>query len=73
MQEAAKELGVGAGVIRTMIEHGILPAQQPAKGTPWLIQREDLHKDDAQNYANQAHTGKSVPRVAANQTVMSYL
>jgi len=73
MSEAAKELTVGVGVIRTMIEHGLLPAQQPAKGAPWMIQREDLQKPDVHNYVNHARTGKSVPRVADNQTLMPYL
>lgn len=73
MSEAAKELQIGVGVIRTMIKHRLLPAQQPAKGTPWLIQREHLQKTEVQNYAHQAHTGKPVPRVADNQTVMTCL
>lgn len=73
MREAARELAVGVGVVRTMITHGLLPARQPAKGTPWLIQREDLHENEVQNYATHAHIGKSAPRVADNQTVMPYL
>ncbi len=73
MSEAAKQLTVGVGVIRTMIEHGWLPAQQPAKGAPWMIQREDLQKTEVQNYAQQNHTGKPAPRVADNQTLMPYL
>jgi excisionase family DNA binding protein len=73
MSEAARELKVGVGVVRTMIEHRLLPAQQPAKGTPWLIQRDDLHKEEVRNYANHAHTGKAVPRGADSQTIMPYL
>lgn len=73
MKEAAQELKVGVGVVRTMIESRLLPAQQPAKGTPWLIQRDDLRKTDVQNYANYARSGKSVPRVANNQIAMPYL
>ena len=73
MSEAAKELTVGVGVIRTMIAHGLLPAQQPAKGAPWMILREDLQRPDVQNYANHARTGKPAPRVANNQTLMPYL
>ena len=73
MSEAAKELTVGVAVIRTMIEHGLLPAKQPAKGTPWLIQREDLQKAEVQDYARNAHIGKSAPRVADNQTLIPCL
>lgn len=61
------------GVIRTMIERHLLPAEQPAKGIPWLIQREDLQKADVQNYAQHAHIGKPAPRVPDNQTLMPYL
>jgi excisionase family DNA binding protein len=73
MQEAANELNVGVGVVRTMITHGLLPAQQPAKGTPWLIQRDDLRKEEVRNYVINARTGKSVPREADNQTLMTCL
>ena len=73
MSEAAIELQVGVGVIRTMIKHHLLPAQQPAKGAPWLIQKEHLQKTEVQNYTHQAHTGKPTPRVAENQTLIPYL
>lgn len=72
MAEAAGELKAGAGVIRTMIEHRILPARQAAQGAPWMIEREDLKNADAPSYAKQAHTGKPVPRGPDNQTLMLY-
>ncbi|MGA2752026.1 MAG: recombinase family protein [Verrucomicrobiota bacterium] len=73
MSEVANELNVGAGVIRTMIQHGILPARQIAKYAPWMIAREDLRKTEVQNYASHAHTGKFAPRGPDTQTLMPYL
>jgi DNA invertase Pin-like site-specific DNA recombinase len=73
MSEAATELKVSVCVIRTLINHGLLPAHQAAKGVPWMIQRDDLRKADVQNYATQAHTGKTAPHRADNQTLMPYL
>jgi hypothetical protein len=73
MSEVANELNVGAGVIRTMIQHGLLPARQIAKYAPWMIRREDLQKTEVQNYASHAHTGKTAPRGPDTQTLMPYL
>lgn len=73
MEEAADELKVGAGVIRTMIKHGILAARQIAKNAPWMIQREELIRFEVQNCAKAARAGKAAPRGDNNQTLMPYL
>jgi DNA invertase Pin-like site-specific DNA recombinase len=62
MAEAAGALQVGVGVIRTMIKHQIIVAHQIAKGAPWIIQREQLQRGEAQRYAKAARTGKPAPR-----------
>ena len=61
MSEAASLLGVGLGVIRTMIRNKILPAKQAAKSAPWMIADTDLEQSAVRNYAKQAGTGKSAP------------
>jgi hypothetical protein len=73
MEEAAEELSVGVAVIRTMIKWRILPARQVAKGAPWMIQREELQKDDVQKYARQARSGKPAPCGDNSQTLMPYI
>jgi hypothetical protein len=44
MAESANEPNVNVGVIRTMVKNRLLAARQAAKGAPWMIQREDLHR-----------------------------
>jgi hypothetical protein len=58
MTECANELNVNVGIIRTMVKHRLLAAQQPAKGAPWMIQRDDLYRAEVQHYMKAAHTGK---------------
>jgi len=61
MSEAASLLGVGLGVIRTMIRNKILPAKQAAKNAPWMIADTELEQPAVRNYTKQAKTGKSAP------------
>ena len=73
MAEAAEELDVGVGVIRTMIKHGLLAAQQMAKHAPWMIQREALRQEEVFGYVKGARTGRPAPRGDDKQTLMPYL
>jgi DNA invertase Pin-like site-specific DNA recombinase len=72
MAEAAEELSVGVGVIRTMIRHRLLSARQIAKHAPWMIQREALQQEEVRGYVKSAHTGKPAPRGNDKQTLMPY-
>jgi DNA invertase Pin-like site-specific DNA recombinase len=56
-EEAAKRVNVGVAVIRSAIRHQILPARQIAKGVPWMIQIENLHRPEVQSYIKQARAG----------------
>lgn len=72
-EEAAKQVGVGVAVVRTSIKHGILPARQLAKGTPWMIQPCDLQLPAVQNYIKQASVGVAAPREDKSQTLIPYI
>jgi hypothetical protein len=61
MSEAASHLGVSNCVIRTMIRNRLLPAEQIAKGAPWMIRGTDLELPAVRSYAKQAQTGRSAP------------
>ncbi len=71
MQEAAKEMNVSVAMVRTMVEKGILPARQIAKGIPWMIEREDLKRPAVVSYAKNARNGREVPREIDQQILMS--
>lgn len=73
MSEAAVELGVGMGVIRTMIEHRLLPARQIAKGAPWMIEQKDLQRPDIISHARNARAGKNSPCGADRQMLIPSL
>lgn len=73
MDEAAAELQVGVGVVRTMIKQRLLPARQMAKHAPWMISRPDLQRAEVQHYTQTARAGKPAPREDENQTTMPYL
>lgn len=72
MSEAAEKLEVSMCVIRTMIKRDLLPARQPTKGAPWMIERKDLNLSCVKAYAKSAHTGKPAPCEDNNQIVISY-
>lgn len=61
MSEAANLLGVSECVIRTMVKHRMLPANQVTKGAPWLIEAEDLKRPAVQNYVNAHIAGQKAP------------
>jgi hypothetical protein len=73
MVEAAEELEVGVGVIRTMIKYRLLTARQIVKHAPWMIQREDLQRSEVHSYTKAARAGKPAPRGDDKQTLMPYL
>ncbi len=73
MTEAAGKLDVGVGVVRTMIQHGILPARQVVEGAPWMILPADLERLPVVSYSRSAQIGKRAPRVNGDQTVMTCL
>jgi excisionase family DNA binding protein len=70
MQEAAKEMNVSVAVVRTMVEHGKLPARQIAKGIPWMIEREDLKRPAVVSCAKNARNGRGIPRENDHQILM---
>ncbi len=70
MQEAAKELNVSVAVVRTMVEHGELPARQIAKGVPWMIEREDLKRPVVVSYTSSAKTRRHAPREEHQQMLI---
>lgn len=67
------ELGVGVGVIRTMIKQRLLPARQIVKGSPWMIDHGDLQNVAVQKYSREARSGKATPRGDDSQTLMPYI
>ena len=73
MQEAAKDLGVSIAVVRTMVEHGTLPARQIAKGIPWMIAREDLKKPAVLNYAKDPRKQRKHPCEDGQQILIPYI
>jgi hypothetical protein len=44
-------LGELPSTIRRMISNGLLPAQQPCKGAPWIIHLRDLERKDVREEA----------------------
>ena len=70
MQEAAQELKVGVAAVRTMVEHGELPARQIAKGIPWMIEREDLNRPAVASYAKDARSRQARPREDGQQMLI---
>jgi excisionase family DNA binding protein len=70
MQEAAKELNVSVAVVRTMVEHGKLPARQIAKGVPWMIEREDLQRPVVLSYTKSAKARRQAPREDQQQMLI---
>ncbi len=69
MTEAAAELSVSMCVVRTMVRNKLLPARQIAGGAPWMIEGDDLHLREVQQYARRARAGKTAPCGDNNQTL----
>ncbi|MDC0325141.1 recombinase family protein [bacterium] len=70
MQEAAKRLGVSVAVVRTMVNHGRLPARQIATGLPWMIKPEDLTRTKVVERVDDVKLGRRTPRENVHQTIM---
>ncbi len=70
MEEVAMQLGVGVGVVRTMVKHGALPARQIAPGVPWMIKRNDLARPEVTARVRDAKLGKRSPREDVRQIKM---
>ena len=70
MQEAARELHVTVAVVKTMVEHGKLPARQIAKGVPWMIEREDLKRSAVLSYTNSSKMRRQAPREDGQQMLI---
>jgi DNA invertase Pin-like site-specific DNA recombinase len=71
MAEAASELQVSAGTIRSLLERAILPGKQVVKIAPWVIRREDLLLPRVQEYVAAVRAGKRTPRHEDDQTNLS--
>lgn len=68
MLEAARELNVDRGVVRTLIEAGHLPASQVCPQAPWVIRREDLMSASVQRAVRQRRSHRPC---AKNQNQLS--
>jgi excisionase family DNA binding protein len=51
LDEAAQALKVSRSTIRRMIDEGVLPADHPCPGAPWLVQAKDIERADIQQDA----------------------
>lgn len=61
LDQAAKELGVGRHVMRTLIRRGTLPARQVVRCAPWVIERADLQSPAVQEAALTVKNGQRLP------------
>lgn len=57
LNEAANQLGVGPGTIRTLINNGILDAFQPVKFAPWQIPSSELEEEIVQKAIKRLEDG----------------
>jgi DNA invertase Pin-like site-specific DNA recombinase len=73
MTEAAAELQVSLGAIRTMIKRGLLTARHVAANAPWMIQRKDLTRTEVRKYVDAIRSGKRMPSSDGDQTLMPIL
>jgi len=73
MSEAASQLQVSVCVVRTMIRNNLLPAQQLAKGAPWLIETKSLALPAVRSYVTNRIAGKKTPHEDNLQTLIPYL
>lgn len=73
MEEAAKQLGVNVGVVRTMVKHEILPARQITVGLPWMIEPRDLQLSEVIQRVQDTKQGKQTPREDTRQTIIPSL
>jgi hypothetical protein len=62
MNEAGKKLGVGAHVIRSLIDRGILPARHVVYDAPWQILAADLERPEVHDALRRRRRGRGRPR-----------
>jgi excisionase family DNA binding protein len=51
LDEAAQALNVSRSTVKRMIDDGILPADHPCPGAPWLVQAKDIERMDIRQEA----------------------
>jgi excisionase family DNA binding protein len=51
LDEAAQALNVSRSTVWRMIDEGVLPADHPCPGAPWLVQAKDIERADIQQDA----------------------
>lgn len=59
LNEAARQLGVSANTVRTMISKGVICAQQIVKFAPFMIARSEFEKKEVKKAMDQLHDGRS--------------
>ena len=72
VQEASQELTVSATVIKRLIKTKVLPAEQVAPSTPWIIARQDLSLPAVQAEIEAVHQGRKLQHNDTNQHELSF-
>jgi len=67
IQQSADSLGVSHTVIQRLIRQGILPAEQIAESTPWIIVRKDLKRPEVLAQIRAVHQGRQPPHDSPDQ------
>jgi len=66
LDEAAQALNVSRSTVQRMIDDGILPADHPCPGAPWLVQAKDVERveiqQEAQNRRSRRRPSSHDPR-----------
>jgi predicted transcriptional regulator len=57
LQEAAEQLGVCSQSVRGLIQQKIINARQTVSCAPWIIQREELEKEEVKIAVNGIKNG----------------
>jgi len=63
LNEAAKHLGVGSNIVRTLIGKGVIQAQQIIKHAPFMIPRAELEKEAVKRAMRQLKKGGSAKAI----------
>jgi DNA invertase Pin-like site-specific DNA recombinase len=73
LAEAAARSQVSPGVLRRLIQQGVLPAKQIVRHAPWLIRVEDIQRGEVKaRLTSSSHRNKS-PRPDHRQTLIPLL
>jgi DNA invertase Pin-like site-specific DNA recombinase len=67
LADAAGQLGVSPGVVRRLLEEGILEGQQVVAHAPWVIPREKLHAPAVQAAVRAVRERRRAPRTPPGQ------